>query len=448
MCGIAGVYNVPNANSVLRDMLHALQNRGTDATGVVTFTGAEHYVFRSPKKVSAALTPEVLSQLPGNCGIGHNRYPTASNSKQATNIQPILLQVGTEVLTIAHNGNFTNTKELEDGLLKGTPFFSQSDTERFFRLILKHYRTDELLASIEKALSQMSGSCSAVMMRAQELVAIRDSSANRPLYWGKLGRGYVVASETSALDDVGVFEHHEVLPGTIMSFSPRGIATTSLPKEKEHRCVFEYLYFANPTSHVNGIQTADFRRAAGRALNQEHGIATDLIVAVPDSSTFIGEGYQTEKVWGRYDQSIIIRKHDTGRTFIMPGQAERIKAVEQKFSFRTDLIAGKSITVIDDSVVRSTTSYGITQSLRERGATAVHWRIAGPRIVNPCHYGINTPQREELVAATMSNEEIARTLGADSIEFLSLENFKQVIKAHGVAPSKCCFACMGGPYWH
>ena len=448
MCGIAGAYNVPNASSVLRDMLHALQNRGTDATGVATFTGVEHHLFHSLKKVSAALTPEVLAQLPGNCGIGHNRYPTASNSKQATNIQPILLQVGTEVLTIAHNGNFTNVQELEAGPLNGNPFFSQSDTERFFRLIVKHYQTDDLLVSIKKALKQMQGSCSAIMMRTQELIAIRDTSANRPLYWGKLGRGYVVASETCALDDVGVFEHYEVHPGTIMSFSPRGIVNISLPKGKEHRCVFEYLYFANPTSHVNGIQTADFRRAAGRALSQEHGIATDVIVAVPDSSTFIGEGYQAEKAWGRYDQSIIIRKHDTGRTFIMPGQAERIKAVEQKFSFRTDLIAGKSITVIDDSVVRSTTSYGITQSLRERGATAVHWRIAGPRIVNPCLYGINTPQREELVAATLSNEEIARKLGADSIEFLSLEKFKQVIREHGVAPSKCCFACMGDPYWH
>jgi len=447
MCGIAGVYHINNASVVLRDMLHALQNRGTDATGVVTFAGGEHYMFHSPKKVSAALSPAVLAELPGKCGIGHNRYPTASNSKQSTNIQPIVLQVGAEVLTIAHNGNFTNIAELEAGPLKGTAFFSQSDTERFFRLIAKHYQSDTFLVSIEKALGQMKGSCSAVMMRSQELIAIRDASANRPLYWGKLGRGYVVASETCALDDIGVFEHNEIPPGTILSFSPRGIATTTLAKTPEHRCSFEHLYFANPTSYINGIQTADFRRTVGRALNQEHGIATDLIVAVPDSSTFIGEGYHAEKAWGLYDQSIIIRKHDTGRTFIMPGQDERIKAVERKFSFRTDRIAGKSITVIDDSVVRSTTSYGITQSLRERGATAIHWRIAGPRIVNPCHYGINTPERDELVAASKSNPEIARTLGADSVEFLSLARFKQVIDEAGVAPSKCCFTCMGDPYW-
>lgn len=447
MCGIAGVYNVTNASAVLRDMLHALQNRGTDATGVVTFTGAEHHVFHSPKKVSAALTPAALAQLLGNCGIGHNRYPTAGNSKQSTNIQPMVLQVGAEVLTIAHNGNFTNTAQLEDGPLNGSAFFSQSDTERFFRLIVQHYQSDTLLVSIEKTLGQMEGSCSAVMMQSQELIAIRDASANRPLYWGKLGRGYVVASETCALDDIGVFEHHEVLPGTILSFSPRGIATATVSKKQERRCAFEHLYFANPTSYINGIQTADFRRAVGRALNQEHGIATDLIVAVPDSSTFIGEGYHAQKAWGLYDQSVIIRKHDTGRTFILPGQDERIKAVERKFSFRTDRIAGKSITVIDDSVVRSTTSYGITQSLRERGATAIHWRIAGPRIVNPCHYGINTPQRDELIAATKSNVEIARTLGADSVEFLSLDNFKQVIHEQGMSPSKCCFTCMGDPYW-
>lgn len=447
MCGIVGVYNVTNANIVLRDMLHALQNRGTDATGVITFTGAEHHMFHSPNKVSAALIPEVLKCLPGNCGIGHNRYSTASNSKQSSNIQPMLLQVGTEVLTIAHNGNFTNTAQLEDGPLKGTAFFSQSDTERFFQLIVKHYQSDTLLVSIEKALGQMDGSCSAVMMRAQELIAIRDASANRPLYWGKHGRGYVVASETCALDDIGVFEHNEVPPGMIFSFSPRGIVTKTLPKKREHRCAFEHLYFANPTSCINGIQTADFRRAVGRALNQEHGIATDLVVAVPDSSTFIGEGYNAEKVWGFYDQSTIIRKHDTGRTFILPDQDERIKAVERKFSFRTDRIAGKSITIIDDSVVRSTTSFGITQSLRERGATAIHWRIAGPRIVNPCHYGINTPERDELVAATKSNTEIARLLGADSIEFLSLDNFKRVLHEQGMAPSKCCFTCMGDPYW-
>ncbi len=448
MCGIVGVYNIPDASQILRKMLHALQNRGTDATGIITLTGYEQFDFRSPKKSSDCLTQDVLQRLEGTIGIGHNRYATASNSASEKNIQPLSLLVAGEPISIAHNGNFTNCAELEETVLKGTPFFSQSDTERFFRLILKHYREMDFVESISLALQNMKGSCSAVITRPNELIAVRDSWGNRPLYWGRLHNGYVVASESCALDDIGVYDFQEIPPGTLISFSPQGIQHLALPETEKRICSFEWLYFAFPSSTVSGIQVAEFRRSLGCALNQEHGIQTDLIVAVPDSSTLIGEGYAREKSWGAYDPSIITRKHDTGRTFIKSGEAARRKAVEDKFSFRTDLIRGKSITVIDDSVVRSTTSRGITQSLRDRGATAVHWRIASPPIPGACYYGINTPKREDLIAARSNNREMCREIGADSIEFLSLERFKQTIDAHGVDSKNCCFACMDLQYWH
>lgn len=448
MCGITGVYNVPKAGELMKRMLHALQNRGTDAVGIDTFDNKEHNSFKAAKTVSDGVTDDVLMNLTGNCGVGHVRYATAADSSAAVNFQPLSLQVGTDVFAIVHNGNFTNCEELENTVLKGTPFFSQSDTERFFQLILQHYADHELFASIEYALDHMKGSCSSVLARSHELIAIRDTSGNRPLYWGTYDEGYVVASETCALDDIGVFQYHEIPPGTIMSFSPAGIRTHSLPMTERHLCSFEWVYFGYPTSTISGVQVAAFRRDLGRALWQEQGLQTDVVVAVPDSSTLIGDGYIQNNKASVLDRSIIMRKHNTGRTFIIPGQGARRKAVADKFSFRTDLIANKRITVIDDSLVRGTTAHGISSSLRERGAREVHWRFASPRIIAPCHYGINTPNQASLLAANLTNADIATKIGADSVAFLSMERFAAVIQKHAIAPEDCCFACMNNNYWH
>jgi amidophosphoribosyltransferase len=449
MCGVAGVYNLPNASQVIAKMLHALQHRGSDATGVITYDGFAHYKYTAPEKVSNALTPEVLSKLVGTNGLGHNRYATTGSSKGVENIQPLSLKVGTEMFSIAHNRNFPDLTLIEEGVLRDTPFFSDTDTERFFRLILQELKTTDILKSIEKALAQMKGACSAVLMRPLELIAIRDGSGCRPLYWGQSGDGYVVASEPCALDDIGVFDSQEVPPGTLISFSDQGVITRSLPERAQHRCSFEKVYFGYPTSTLDGIQIADFRRDLGRALSKEHPTTTDYVVAAPDSSTFIGQGYaETLAESSIYDSSILMRKHDTGRTFILAGQAARKKAVEQKFSFRTDKIAGKSITVIDDSIVRGTTCSGITQSLRDRGATEVHWRIASPQIIGSCHYGIETANKGQLIATQMNDEGICQQIGADSIAFLSLELLKSVLAAHGLPTKDTCFACVNLEYWH
>jgi amidophosphoribosyltransferase len=414
----------------------------------MTYDGFQPYKFTAADRVSNALTPETLSKLLGSNGLGHNRYATTGSSEGRENIHPLSLKVGRDMYSIVHNGNFPDIKVIEEGVLHGTPFFSDTDTERFFLLVLQGLKTNDIFGSIEKALEQMKGSCSAVLMRPFELIAIRDGSGCRPLYWGKSGRGYVVASETCALDDVGVFEYHEVPPGTIISFSAKGIATHTLPACKQHRCSFEKVYYGHPTSILDGIQLADFRRDLGRTLNEEHPTTTDYVVAAPDSSTFIGQGYAEGLTSSEYDSSLIMRKHDTGRTFILAGQAAREKAVEQKFSFRTDKIAGKSITVIDDSIVRGTTCARITQSLRDRGATEVHWRIASPHIIGSCSYGIETADQKLLIATKMDDGGICRQIGANSVAFLSLEKLKAVLAAHGLPAKNTCFACMDLKYWH
>jgi amidophosphoribosyltransferase len=286
-------------------------------------------------------------------------------------------------------------------------------------------------------------------MKPFEMIAIRDGSGCRPLYWGKSGHGYAVASETCALDDIGIFTYHEVPPGTLISFSAQGVVTHALPKGEQNRCSFEKVYYGYPTSTLDGIQLADFRRDLGRALGKEHPTTTDYVVAAPDSSTFIGQGYAQTLTDGTiHDSSILLRKHDTGRTFILPDTVAREKAVEQKFSFQSNKIVGKSITVIDDSIVRGTTCARITQCLRDRGATQVHWRIASPHIIGSCHYGIETADPKQLIATKMNDEEICRHIGADTVEFLSLEQLQAVLAAHGLPTKDTCFACMDLKYWH
>jgi len=449
MCGVAGVYNLPNAAQAIAKMLHALQHRASDATGVMTYEGFAHYKFTAAERASTALTPARLSKLLGSNGLGHNRYATTGSSKGMENIHPLSLKVGREMFSIVHNGNFPDIQVIEEGVLHGTPFFSDTDTERFFHLILLELQTNDILQSIEKALGQMSGSCSAVLMKPFEMIAIRDGSSCRPLYWGKSGHGYAVASETCALDDIGIFTYHEVPPGTLISFSAQGVVTHALPKGEQNRCSFEKVYYGYPTSTLDGIQLADFRRDLGRALGKEHPTTTDYVVAAPDSSTFIGQGYAQTLTDGTiHDSSILLRKHDTGRTFILPDTVAREKAVEQKFSFQSNKIVGKSITVIDDSIVRGTTCARITQCLRDRGATQVHWRIASPHIIGSCHYGIETADPKQLIATKMNDAEICRHIGADTVEFLSLEQLQAVLAAHGLPTKDTCFACMDLKYWH
>lgn len=449
MCGIVGVYNQPDAAELLRSLLHGLQNRGQEAVGVVTLENAERHVHREEGRVTDSLTPTILDSLEGNSGIGHVRYSTVAGSQNRDNVQPLTFDsVNGQPVAIAHNGNFTNCAALEATDLSGTPFVSRSDTERFFRLILKRWRESDLLPAIAEALERMEGACSAVFLRPHELVAIRDARGVRPLYWAKRGDGYVVASETCALDDISVFAYQEIPPGTIMSFSPAGIHTITLAPKPLKLCSFEWVYFAFPTSTISGISVPAFRHQLGVALAKEYPINADVVCAVPDSSNLIARGYAATHQSIIYDPGLIIRKHNTGRTFTAPGQAARKKAVADKFSFQTDCIRGRRVLLIDDSLVRGTTSKGVVQKIRERGAAEVHMLIGSPPVIGACHYGINTPHDHELMAAQMDIPSIARTIGLDSINFLSMERFQDVISRAGVPAANCCFACMDRQYWH
>ncbi len=447
MCGIVGTINIDYTSEAIRMMLHALQNRGQQAAGIVTLDGTKKYEYRAPGTV-IEFPLEELEALVGSIGIGHNRYATAANSSGPKNMQPFLMTVDDEPIAIAHNGNFTNTQSLREVELKGVPFVSESDTEVFFRLLLRAWRSGSFEESVVKTLAQVQGSCSAVVALPGRLIAIRDSTGNRPLFWGQCGDGYVVASETCALDAIDVFEWHEVAPGTIVSFTDDGIVTIS--KEfgdgKRRYCPFELVYFAQITSTIYGISVADIRESFGRELALKHPVEADIILGIPDSGTLSAIGFSERNKGGLFEPHAIMRRHNTGRTFIRSGQAKRARGVADKFGFTTDKIRGKRVVVVDDSLVRGTTSTSITEQLRKRGATEVHWRIPSPPVTGPCHYGIAT-KAGELLATEHTVDEMRLHIGADSLEFLSMEGFQEVIARHGVDPNDCCFACMDGKYW-
>lgn len=448
MCGIVGTINIDQTSEAIRMMLHALQNRGQQAAGIVTLDGIKKHEYRAPGTV-IEFPLEELDSLVGSIGIGHNRYATAANSSGPKNMQPFLMTVDNEPIAIAHNGNFTNTASLREKELKGVPFVSESDTEVFFRLLLRAWRSGSFEHSVIKTLAQVQGSCSAVVALPGRLVAIRDSTGNRPLFWGHCGTGYVVASETCALDAIDVLDWHEVAPGTIVTFSDDGTVTTS--KEfgdgKRRFCPFELVYFAQITSIIYGIPVADIRESFGEELALEHPVEADIILGIPDSGTLSAVGYSRKNQSGTFNLALAMRRHNTGRTFIRPGQALRARGVAEKFGFSTEKIRNKRAVVVDDSLVRGTTSTSITEQLRNRGATEVHWRIPSPPVTGPCHYGIAT-KAGELLATEHTVEEMRDHIGADSLEFLSLEAFKRVILSYGVSPDDCCFACMDGNYWH
>lgn len=448
MCGIAGAIGVENATETIRMMLHALQNRGQQAAGIVSIDGMKKYEYRS-KGTVIEFPQEELDLLVGNIAIGHNRYATAANSDGPKNMQPFLMSVDDEPIAIAHNGNFTNIKFLEAQELTGVPFVSESDTERFFRLLLRAWRENSLERSIIDTLTKMRGSCTALITLPDRLIAIRDSTGNRPLVWGRCGDGYVVASESSALDAIDVLEWQEVKPGTMISFSTDGsyFISDEFGDGIRRLCPFELVYFGQETSKIFGIPVADIRKAFGRQLALEHPVETDIILGIPDSGTPSAAGNSEGNGSGTLERHAIIRRHNTGRTFIKSGQAKRARGVADKFGFDTDKIRDQRVVVVDDSLVRGTTSTSITEKLRNRGATEVHWRISSPPVTGPCHYGIAT-KTGELLAADHSVDQMRDFIGADSLEFLTLEGFKRVIADHGVNPSDCCFACMDGNYWH
>jgi amidophosphoribosyltransferase len=442
MCGIFGVSGLPDAARLTYLGLYALQHRGQESAGIVSIDAdGRSRAHRGMGLVSENFDDEVLGGLPGDVAIGHTRYSTAGSSVLA-NAQPCLVNYHEGALTIAHNGNITNAIELKRELVsQGAIFTTSADTEVLIHLIARS-KAGTPEEQIREALERAEGAYTLLLTVGRDIYAVVDSRGFRPLVIGRLGRGIVLASETCALDLVGANLIRELKPGEFVRVTD-GMVTDLAPlaPRPESRCVFELVYFSRPDSTVFSESVDRVRRDLGRELAREHPAPTgDVVFSVPDSSNAMALGFA--EVSGIKLEHGLIRNHYVGRTFINPTQALRVAKVRIKFNPVREVIEGKSCVVVDDSLVRGTTSKGLVQMIRAAGAKEVHFRFASPPITGPCHYGIDTPNREELIAATHSTEEIRQYLGVDSLGYLSLEG---MIRSAG-ARSKWCHACFSGQY--
>jgi amidophosphoribosyltransferase len=443
MCGIIGVSGVPDAARVAYLGLYSLQHRGQESAGMVAVDGEG--VARSHRGmglVSDIFGEQTLAGLLGDVAIGHTRYSTAGSSVLA-NAQPILAGYREGPLGLAHNGNLTNADALRSDLVaKGSIFQTSSDSEVLIHLVARSEARepeDQLLDALER----VEGAYSLVVTIGRTLYAIVDARGFRPLWLGKLGEGHVVASETCALDLIGATPVREIGPGEFLRIQGGEVdRLPSLPPKPHKRCIFELVYFSRPDSTIFGRSVDRVRRALGRELAREHPApGTDCVFSVPDSSNAMALGFAEEA--GLKLEHALIRNHYVGRTFINPTQAGRNAKVKIKFNPVREVLEGRKVVVVDDSLVRGTTSRGLVQMIRQAGAVEVHFRLASAPITGPCYYGIDTPTKSELIAATHSLDEIRRHLGVDSLGYLSLDGMR---RAAGGDAGEFCDACFSGDY--
>ena len=442
MCGIFGVRGHPDAVQLTQLGLYSLQHRGQESAGVVSIDEAgEARAVRSMGTMSDAMA-EQLERVPGISAIGHTRYSTAGSSS-IENAQPVLARSRGGFIGLAHNGNLTNAAELRLDLEeRGSIFASTMDSEVIVHRLARSNadRPEERLA---EALCEVEGAYSLIVSIGQTVLAARDPRGWRPLVMGRLGDAPVFASETCALDIVGATYEREVQPGEIVAVDDEGVRSSfPLPRRELRRCVFEYVYFARPDSRVFGGSVDRARRALGRRLARECPAPTaELVFSVPDSSNSAALGFAEES--GIPYELALIRNHYIGRTFIQPTQAGRDAKVKVKYNAVREVVAGKRVVMVDDSIVRGTTTRGLVAMVRAAGAREVHMRVSSPPVTGPCYYGIDTPSREELIAARLTPDEIARELGVDSLGYLSLEGMLEAVPG---GPHGFCHACFSGDY--
>ena len=443
MCGIFGIRGHPDAAALTQLGLYSLQHRGQESSGIFTVDSAGGaHLERAMGLVSDGIGGLGLERLPGALAIGHTRYSTAGSST-LDNAQPILARTRGSHLALAHNGNLVNAVELRNELeAAGAIFASSMDSEVLLhRLARSTAATPE--ARLAEALQGVEGAYCLVVVIGDALVAARDPRGWRPLTIGTLGDAWVAASETCALDIVGATKLRDLEPGEIVRMDASGLTSISpFPAATLKRCVFEHVYFARPDSHVFGGSVDKTRRELGRRLAQEHPVpGADLVFAVPDSSNAAALGYA--EALGLPFEFALIRNHYIGRTFIQPTQAGRDAKVKVKYNAVRELIDGKKVVMVDDSIVRGTTTRGLVQMVRHAGAREVHMRVSSSPITGPCYYGIDTPQRSELIAASNSVEEIGRKLGVDSLGYLSRQ---AMLESAPGGPGGYCDACFSGDY--
>jgi amidophosphoribosyltransferase len=443
MCGIIGVHGHGDAVHLAQLGLYALQHRGQESVGVAVFDaegGAR--VVRSMGTISPGMASE-LDTLHGSMSVGHTRYSTAGSST-IENAQPVFVRSRGGYIALAHNGNLINAGELRQELeATGSIFSSTMDSEVLVHRLAKSTATTPAMR-VADALQGVEGAYSLVIGFGDTLVAARDPRGWRPLVMGRLNGSVVFASETCALDIVGAKYEREVSAGEVISVDAQGVHS-SFPLEKKElkRCVFEYVYFARPDSRVFAGGSVDrARRALGRQLAKEHPAPrAELVFSVPDSSNSAALGFAEES--GLPYELALIRNHYVGRTFIQPTQKDRDAKVKVKYNAVREVVEGKSVVMVDDSIVRGTTTRGLVSLVRSAGAREVHMRVSSPPITGPCYYGIDTPTREELIAANMDLEQIQRHLGVDTLGYLSLDGMLQSVPD---GPHGFCHACFSGDY--
>ena len=440
-CGVVGVYGHPEAANLVYLGLYALQHRGQESAGIVASTHSKMRLEVGMGLVADVFDPIRILKLPGPLAIGHNRYSTAGKS-ELVNAQPCMINYSAGSLALAHNGNLVNAHAIRKGLgSKGAIFQSTNDSEVIVHLMAQS-KAETFVDRAAEALRQVSGAYSLVLMTKTELVAARDPHGFRPLCLGKLDGAYIVASETCVMDLIEAEFIREVEPGELILINDQGIQSFFPFKKVETKhCVFEHIYFARPDSFIFGEHVYTARKNMGRAMAQESPADVDLIVPVPDSGVVSAMGFAEES--GIPFEMGLIRNHYVGRTFIEPQSQIRDFGVKLKLNPVKEIIAGKRIAIIDDSIVRGTTARKIVKMLRDVGAKEVHLRISAPPILHSCFYGIDTPTKEELIAHTHDLEETRQYLAADSLAYLSLEKMMEVLEN---GKKKFCSACFDGNY--
>lgn len=445
-CGVFGVWNLPYASSLSYYGLHALQHRGEESAGICSVdleTGKFQY-YRNMGLVKEVFDKDRLEVLAGNGAIGHVRYSTAGESKLA-NAQPLVFKYRGGDLGVATNGNIVNAPELREELEnQGSIFQTTSDTEVIAHLIARSNK--DFVSAAKDALARLTGGYAFLLLTNDKLLVASDPHGLRPLVMGKLGEGYVFASESCALETVGAVYERDVQPGELLILDQNGLHNDRYaPAQRRATCSMEYIYFARPDSDIHGINLHSARKRMGQWLAREAFIDADVVTGVPDSSISAAIGY-AEQTGIPYELGLIKNKY-TGRTFIQPSQELREKGVKMKLSAVRKVVEGKRVVMIDDSIVRGTTSLRIVNMLREAGATEVHVRITSPPFANPCFYGIDTPDRKELIASQKTVEEIRQAINADSLVFLSHKGLIDSVGGNeGLYNRGMCLACFDNDY--
>jgi len=441
-CGIAGVYGLPEASNLVYLMLYALQHRGQEGAGIVASNESGFNAVRGAGLVADVFNEANLATLEGQSAIGHVRYSTTGPSVEK-NAQPIMVEYCRGNLALAHNGNLVNAEEIRYELVQhGSIFQTSADSEVLIHL-LSRSREEKFLDALSSSLLPMRGAYSLLLLNDDSMIAVRDPFGFRPLAIGKLDGGYVVASETCAFALIGAEYIRDVEPGEIVIFDCHGMHSHRFAPKQDRQalCIFEYIYFSRPDSQIFGHSCWEARRRLGQMLARENKQPADIVIPVPDSGVCTAIGFAQEA--NLPFEMALIRNHYIGRTFIEPSQSIRDFGVKLKFNVVREAVKNKRVIVIDDSLVRGTTSRKIVKMIRQAGAKEIHMRLSSPPVKSPCFYGMDFPTRKELIAATHSLEEIAKYLRVDSVAYLSHQG---MLKAMSQAEMQFCCACFNGEY--